>query len=823
MTNANSNTIFRWLLALILRLIKLKFEGVDTLDVDTAGDLVLHTAGGEIRQQRPHIYQEMAGVRQTVSGGYVLTGEREVAFHVGRYDASLPLVIDPVIAYSTYLGGSGYEFSPDKDAGNDIALDAAGNIYVVGATNSLGRYDSDVFVRKFNPSGSQLLYETYLDSNGTDDAGFGIAVDAAGNAYVTGNSAIVCSGDGLGVLVAKLSPAGVPLYQVTFGADSAIGYSGDIGRGIAVDAAGNAYVVGTTSWILEQPFPTTEGAFQRTFGGGDADAFVVKLNPSGAFVYSTLLGGAGDDTGFSIALDTLGNAYVTGETDSGTDFPTTAGALQRTFGGESDVFVTKLNPTGSAPVYSTFLGGNGADTGRGIALDAARNVLLTGMTEEVAMTVNNFPVVNAFQPTYGGTGANSAWANAFVAKLNSAGSALVYSSYMGGAGDILRDEGHDIVADEAGNAYLTGYTKTYPDIFTGIGFPIVNAFQPTHGGGVADAFITKLTPQGALVYSSYLGGNGADNGSGIALGSAGSVYVTGTTTSQDFPIMNAFQPNPGGGSNCDTSFGECYDAFVTKISSSLTLTVTKAGTGSGTVTSNPAGINCGADCSESYNNGTVVTLTATAAAGSTFAGWSGDADCIDGSVTMTASKTCTATFNKLRYTLTVTKAGTGSGALTSSPAGVNCGTDCSDSYNSGAVVTLTAAPAAGSTFAGWSGDVDCVDGVVNMTVSKTCTATFTLHAPPPAITLTVPNGGEIWPIGATRTIRWNSSGVSGNVRIQLSRNGGASWTTLFSSTANDGVQNWTVTGPATTQTRLRVNSVNVPSVADASNGNFTLR
>jgi hypothetical protein len=703
-------------------------------------------------------------------------------------------------------------------------LDAAGNIYVVGATNSLGRYDSDVFVRKFNPSGSQLLYETYLDSNGTDDVGYGIAVDSVGNAYVTGKFGDWWFRQGQGALVAKLSPTGVPLYQVTFGADSASGYSGDIGRGIAVDAAGNAYVVGKTFAPLEQSFPTTEGTFQQTFGGGSTDAFVVKLNPSGEVVYSTLLGGAEDDTGFSIALDTLGHAYVTGETNSGTDFPTTEGALQRTFGGESDVFITKLNPTGSAPIYSTFLGGNGADTGRGIALDAARNILLTGMTEEVAMTVNNFPVVNAFQTTYGGSGDSSAWSNASVAKLNSAGSALIYSSYMGGAGSVLRDEGHDIVADEAGNAYLTGSTKTFPDIFTGIGFPIVNAFQPMRGGGVADAFVTKLTPQGALVYSSYLGGNNDEAGSAIALSPVGVVYVTGTTASQDFPVLNAFQPTPGGGSNCDTFFGECYDAFITKIADNLTLIVNKSGTGSGTASSAPAGISCGADCTENYENGTVVTLTATAATGSTFAGWSGDPDCTDGVVTMNASKTCIATFNllpPLTFTLTITKVGTGSGTVTAS--GINCGADCSESYTNGTVVTLTAIPAAGSTFANWTGDPDCTDGSVTMNANKTCTAMFDVIPPSSPITILTPNGGEAWPLRTRQLITWNGDSLNGKVKIEVSYDGGQLWTTVIKSTRNDGVHPWRVKGVPTTQARIRVSSVINPTVFDVSDRKFTIQ
>lgn len=549
----------------------LAFEGADTVEVDRHGELVLQTAAGTLRHRKPFLYQEIDGVRQEVAGGYVRTGERTVAFQVGRYDASRPLVIDPVIVYSTFVGGvSGDPYSHiDKDTGNDIAVDAAGNIYVVGATNALGRYDADVVVRKFNPSGSHVLYETYLDSNGTDDAGYGIAVDAAGNAYVTGQFGDPqLPGFAFGVLVAKLSPVGTPLYQVTFGADSP-GYSQDFGARIAVDEAGNAYVVGTT-YGFGTPFPTTPGAFQERFGGGLTDAFVVKLDPAGGFVYSTLLGGAGTDAGWGIALrqvDAVSHAYVIGSTGWVGDFPTTPGVLQPAFGGAADVFVTQLNASGSALVYSTYLGGNGRDQGNAIAVDAAGNAYLTGWTgQEPLDPGSHFPIVNAFQPTYGGAGGGTpAAANAFVAKLNPTGSALVYSSYMGGGGYELYDAGTAITVDGAGYTYLTGVTGTRPDLFTGERFPIVNAWQPEPGSPwYDDAFVAKLTPQGALVYSSYLGGTYEDVGYGIAVDSAGNVYVTGVTNSEDFPITpGAVQPEISGG-GCSYTF-QCPDAFVTKV------------------------------------------------------------------------------------------------------------------------------------------------------------------------------------------------------------------------------------------------------------------
>lgn len=670
-------------------------------------------------------------------------------------DAAFPLVVAPEILYSTYLGGvNASPFSEDRDSGNDIAVDAAGNIYVVGTANTLARYDSDVFVRKFDPSGSTLLYETFLDSNETNDKGYGIAVDTAGNAYITGQFGDpFLPGFALGVLVAKLNPAGIPLYQVTFGANSP-GYSLDFGADIAVDDKGNAFVVGTT-YGLGTSFPTTPGAFQRNFGAGLTDAFVVKLNPSGQFIYSTLLGGMGPDEGRGIAIRKVGggyHAYVTGTTSSpGFDvpdnFPTTPGSFQPEFGGAADVFVTQFNDTGSALVYSTYLGGNGLDEGYAIAVDAVGNAYLTGLTSAEPSTGSQFPISNAFQSTYGGEGgATPAEANAFVTKLNPTGSALVYSSYMGGGGYGLSDAGIAIKVDGEGYAYLTGITGTRPDIFTGDRFPIVNAFQTEPGGGFSsyfnDAFVAKLTPQGALVYSSYLGGSDEEVGNGIAIDASGNVYVTGATHSVDFPITpGAFQAEIAGG-GCSYPFF-CPDALVTKIGNNtppnLTLTVTKAGAGIGTVTA--TGIACGADCSGSYTPGTVVTLTATPTASSIFAGWSGDPDCHDGSVTMNANKTCTATFS-----------------------------------------VVSSAP----------------------------------------ITVTTPNGGEICVRGKPCMITWTAT-IPGKVKIEVSYDSGQSWVTVLKSTVNDGHHRWRTKGVPTTQARIRVSSIPVPSLFDVSDGNFVIQ
>jgi hypothetical protein len=311
------------------------------------------------------------------------------------------------------------------------------------------------------------------------------------------------------------------------------GPGNDVGNAIAVDGGGNAYITGSTNG----GFPVTAGAFQVAYGGGASDAFVTKLNPGGAaLVYSTYLGGGGNDSGNGIAVDSAGNAYVTGFTTGG--FPVTAGAFQVAYGGgASDAFVTKLNAAGAALVYSTYLGGAGTDVGNSIVLDSAGDAYITGST------TGGFRVTaGAFQVAYGG-GAS----DAFVSKLNPAGAALVYSTYLGGAGT---DAGNGIAVDCAGNAYVTGST-------TGA-FPVTpGAFQVAFGGGATDAFVTRLNvPGAALLYSTYVGGVGNDVGNAVAVDSGGNAYITGSTTGA-FPVTaGAFQVAYGGGAS---------DAFVTTL------------------------------------------------------------------------------------------------------------------------------------------------------------------------------------------------------------------------------------------------------------------
>ncbi len=528
--------------------IRLGFSGAERVELNAAGDLVLHAGGQEFRQQAPLVYQEAGGQQQEVASRFVLDGP-QVTFAVGAYDAGRPLVIDPVLSFSTHLGGNGW------DDAYDSALDpSTGDILVIGSTESTNfptaspfqstnRGGSDAFVTRMRADGTALIYSTYLGGSGSD-LGYGLAVDAAGNAYLSGETTSLnfptanpfqpTNRGGSDAFVTQLSADGAALVYSTY-----LGGSGDdrASRKVALDAAGNAYVAGATS---STNFPTAN-ALQPTLRGVQ-DAFVTQLSAGGtALVYSTYLGGSGRESADGVAVDPAGNAYVAGQTES-SDFPT-RNAVQPTFGGVADAFIAELKPSGAALVYSTYLGGNSFDYGGAIAVDAAGSAYAAGETWS-----RNFPTVSAFQPGFGGGNADG-----FVARLSVGGAALVYSTYLGGNS---WDFGVGIALDGAGNVYVAGLTES-PN------FPTANPVQPTHGGGY-DGFVTQLTADGAaLVYSTFLGGSAHDyaNG-GVAVDAAGNLYVAGTTRSSNFPTVNALQPTHGGG---------FADAFVAKLSEPPTL------------------------------------------------------------------------------------------------------------------------------------------------------------------------------------------------------------------------------------------------------------
>ncbi len=568
------------------RLIRLAFRGAQGLQIDRNGDLVLRSDIGQVRQQRPFTYQIVDGIRREIPARYLITNEQQVGFEVGEYDRRLPLIIDPILSYSTFLGG---DRSGDAQ---DIAVDADGNTYLTGSNGA------DVSVIKLDRTGSKLLYATYfggekferghalaLGRNGevyvggmTDSGDFPVTPGAFRSSCGTPDTPWYCGND---AFVSKLAPDGSRLAYSTYLA----GDRYDRVMDIAVDGDGYAYVLGDTT---STNFPTLN-PIQSAYGGGSCitpgglelcwDVFVSKLNTVGsALVYSTYLGGSGDERAGGIKVDSSRNAYISGSTNSDA-FPI-SNALDGTIEGDcevqysynstairrcNDAFLGKLTVAGSGLVYSTFLGGTGDDSALDLALGADGSVYLTGFTDS-----QNFPTTpGVAQPSHGGgaggicpqTGCD----DAFVMKLNNAATSLTYSTYLGG---YSHDWGSAVAVDRYGNAYLTGWTL-------GQGFPTTTDALDKNCGTdnscnyeKGDAFVTKLDATASRrLYSSYLGGSGEDRGASIAADSSGGIYVGGITTSPDFPTTPyAYDRKCGSDGKCNQS-GSYFatDPFVTKL------------------------------------------------------------------------------------------------------------------------------------------------------------------------------------------------------------------------------------------------------------------
>lgn len=564
------------------RQIKLSFPEVK-VELHSEGDLLIGLDGKQMRMRKPVVYQEKDGQREPVSAQYTLGDANEVSFDIATYDTTRTLTIDPVLAYSTFLGGTG------EDAGIEIAVSAHGNAFVTGLTTSINfptnpddaRFGpgggSDVFVTKFNATGNQLIYSTYLggssNENFYDDlelpgvAYGGIALDSQGSAYVTGSTRSLDFPHTVGAyqqtlkglsdtFVTKLNPAGNSLLYSTFLGQNGVN-AADGGQGIAVDSLGQAYVTGHD---YSGGLPVN--GFSNHSSG--CDGYVAKLNTGGSgLLYSTYFGGDSCNLGFNIAVDKNQIAFVSGETSS-INFPTTAGAFDTTCGTDgqcndtglgriADFFVTKVDTklTGAASLqYSTYLGGSGEErvTYNGsIAVNSAGDlVYVTGLT--ASTNPADFPIKNAAQPLPGGN------ADAFITKfdlslpLKSGINQIVYSTYLGGPGTEI---GTGIAADVDGNAYISGAS--------GGTFPSTEG-QP----GCTDpgAFVAKLGPDGEKKFALCISGLGQDTGLDLAIDPSGCTYMTGFTESNNYPTVNAFQPLFAGGTG-----GTPSDAFVTKLCS----------------------------------------------------------------------------------------------------------------------------------------------------------------------------------------------------------------------------------------------------------------
>lgn len=554
--------------------IRLRFDGADQIRINKEGNLLFATKGGEVTQRAPVIYQEVNGARQTVAGRYVLRNKNEVRFEIGDYDRNRQLIIDPQLIYATLYGGN--EF----DVGRGIAVDSAGNAYVVGNTsspnlplanpiqNQLNPSGSDpnvrdAFVVKFNSSGTGIVYATYLGGR-FDDTGEGIALTGVNRPVITGQTGSFSDTSGTNnfpttanafqrtagqrqdAFVTMLSSDGRSLFYSTFLRGSFI----DAGQSVAVDSLSKIYVSGFTA---STDFPIRNG-FQTT--PLNQDAFVTKLDPlqsgNASLLYSSFLGGSGQDFGSSIAVDSAGNAYVCGNTNS-TNFPVKSipggfSVFQTVNNGVVDAFVSKINPSltgANSLVFSTYFGGANIDRGSDIGIELSTSrIVIVGVTDSDAST---FPLMNAFDSTQAGN-------EAFIAKLSADGTGLVYSSYLGGSND---DRGEAVAIDSAGNAYLTGSTSS------GASFPTVNPFVTNASGSLFIAKVDAPSLGGSprLLYSTRFPGR--TNDSAIALDSRGNVYVTGVA-GFGFPATpGAFQSSPG----------DNDDAFVIKVASTSPDTV----------------------------------------------------------------------------------------------------------------------------------------------------------------------------------------------------------------------------------------------------------
>ncbi len=603
------------------------------LSVDKSGNLVIRYETGRMTESKPIAWQVVEGKKKPVMVAYNLHSEREVGFTASDYDKNLPLVIDPSLTWHTFLGGSG------DDNGQGIVLDSSGNIYVTGYSTAAWSetpvrdyYGSgtDAFAARLNPDGT-LAWYTFLGGSKTD-YGYVIALDSSGHVYVAGTSygtwgdnpvrAYTGSTDMYDVFVAKLNSDGSLVWNTFLG-----GSSYDSPNGITVDSADNIYVAGRS---MAKWSETPVRAYTASY-----DAFVARLNTGGSLIWHTFLGGSSVDYAYGLVTDLDGYIYVVGYVSAAwSETPVRA----YTKGGEG--YAAKLNTDGSL-IWHTFLGGSGTDYAYNIALDSADNIYVTGRSNA---KWSETPV-RAYTKGY----------DAFVARLNTGGS-LAWYTFLGGSGD---DYGYGIATDLSGHIYVAGHSAA------GWGDPD----RPYISG--IDAFAAKLNSNGSMVWNSFLGGSGNDYGQGMALDSTGSIYVVG--------YSGAAWPD----TQVRAYYGSGNDAFVAMLNpvSSQSILVSRTGTGSGAVTTDPSGIDCGSTCLATFLEGTSVTLTAKAATGSNFTGWSGGCSgtgpC---TVTMSRNITVSAEFTLEIHTVNATVA---SGPGTVSPA------TQAVSYGSSASVTVT--------------------------------------------------------------------------------------------------------------------------------------
>lgn len=840
------------------QVIRLAVDGACSVGPAENGDLVLQLRGCELRLRRPTAYQEIRGHRRRVSARFAVAPGREsvIRFQLGRYDSTRPLIIDPVLVYSTYLGGS------VEDEARGLVVDEALNVYVVGTTKSMnfplagssqaGRGGIEAFITKLDYGGTRLLYSTVLGGTG-DDFGWTIDVDSQGNAYVAGDT---YSSDfplknalpgqrtrpgPVAAFVTKLNSFGnALLYSTYLGGSGADGGGKGGSMGIAVNGEGEAYVTGTTN---SQDFPTTDKAVQSHAGGTSEDAFVAKLSASGAeLVFATYLGGTASDEGRSIGVDTSGNAYITGVTSS-TDFPVSSGAEQSVLQGPTDAFVTKLAANGATLSYSRYLGGGLQDEAKDVAVDAVGAAYVTGFTSSA-----DFPLRREFDAYLGAQGSfDDAYPDAFVTKLSPSG-AVEYSTYLGGSG---WDVGWGIAVDPRGHAFVTGGTERWASAPPPVPdpFPLRNELAGPAGTS-RDGFLVKFDPTGStLIYSTILGGTMTDEGIGVAADGKLGAYVAGYTDSLDF------KPARGAPFDLYPTLSGGRDAFVTYIiDEPVRLEVKEPNGGErwaqgGTYTIRwiSAGPVSATLQLELYKGGTLDSVIDSAAPNTGSYSW-----------TIPAAQTL-GTDYKIRVTDTTNPATTddsdapftiNAGALTvTSPNGGErfnrsitypitwtsvgtVGTNVRiELYRSGAASSVIAASVPNSGSYSWKVPSDqalgsdyqvVITSVSDPLISDESDADFSVVSE--LIQVTVPNGGERWERGLDQTIHWTADPMIGTkVKIELYK-AGALHTVLAESTDNVGSYVWSVpeTLPTDTDYRIRVSDAARPELYDDSDSDFEI-
>ncbi len=524
-----------------VRRARFRLDGAESVRLDASGDLIAKVGSNELRLHHPVAFQKIGIGETPVSAEFFISGNHEIRFRTGKFNPSLPLTIDPVLTYASFLGGSG------ADTAFAVALDPQHDFYVCGQTTSSnfpvsgGVQDTfggagDAFVLKLKSDGSGLAYSTFLGGN-LADACQAIAVDSQGNAYVAGptssanfptkNALQPALAGGQDIFVTKLSPDGASLVYSTY-----LGGGGlDTIAAIALDSSNNVVLAGTTK---SADFPVVN-ALEPTLTGtaGNSDAFVAKLKADGsALIFSTYFGGSGVDGATGVAVSSTGNIWVAGGTGS-TDFPV-VNAIQSTFGGggvsnvsPGDAFLAEFAPNGSSLLFSTYWGGSGQEQATSVSLDTSDNVFLVGITSSP-----NFPTHNALQPQLASAGGF----NSFVTKFAADASSTLFSTYFGGTGT---EQVFGSATDASGNIFIAGSTSS-------TNLPVMDPIQSSNLGGAADGFISQISANGSsLLFSTYMGGSGTDSFNRVAIDISG-VYVVGSTGSSDFPTMGTLVNTFGG-------------------------------------------------------------------------------------------------------------------------------------------------------------------------------------------------------------------------------------------------------------------------------------